>query len=335
MTVRPESPTRREVSPRRYLVQLVLVFALTGAVLVPGYIEIFPQYVFSETYGRWRAQLDFIAEPGPDPEILIAGDSRVQAAILPARLGPEARSIALGGATAIETYYLFRRYLEHHAPPRVLLVSVSPFHMEKVDVFWNWTIKWKALRAPEALELFRRAEALDDRVLGEPDARELSLRWARLRLNTIVDYAPELRKTFPSRRARSRQANALVVAAQGHSYYGEEVTCSEPNQEVWDKDGFQASPLLDAYLQDTLALAARHGVRVVLAAMPMNHSSWQAIEPEYFADYHQHVARLAAQRPQVEVRAFLWTLPDDHFGDASHVNERGALLVTDWLAPLL
>jgi hypothetical protein len=336
MITRPETASGHGASFHRYVVELGLAFFLGGALLLPGYIEVFPENVFGQTYGRWRAQLDFVARPGPGVEILIAGDSRAHAALLPERLGPGARSIALAGATAIETHALLRRYLEHHPPPRTLLLSIAPYHFEKADVFWGWTIKWKALRTPEALEIFQRAEAFGDPVLGEPDERSLSLRFARLRLNYVGDYARELRNSRTGTRgARFRREYAQVTAARGHAPYGEDPENAEPNREAGDPDGFQTSPLLDSYLRDTLALAARHDVRVVYAAMPVNQASWRRIEPGYLAAYHRHVVQLAAEHPSADFRGFLWTLPDDHFGDASHVNERGARRVTDWLAPLL
>jgi hypothetical protein len=319
MNTRPDTASGHGAAFRRYVVELGLAFVLGGTLLLPGYIEVFPENVFGQTYGRWRAQLDFVARPGPGVETLIAGDSRAHAALLPERLGPGARSIALAGATAIDTHALLRRYLEHQAPPRTLLLSVAPYHLEKADVFWGWTIKWKALRTPDALEIFRRAEAFGDPVLGEPDQRSLRLRFARLRLNYVGDYARELRNSRTgTRAARFRREYAQVNAARGHASYGEDPESVEPNREAGDPDGFQASPLLDSYLR-----------------VPVNQASWRRIEPDYLAAYNGHVARLAAEHPSVEFRGFLWTLPDDHFGDASHVNERGARRVTDWLAPLL
>lgn len=338
MTPSPEAPPGRREPPveRRYLIQLLLGFVVLGGVLLPGYIEAFPERVFSETYGRWRAQLDFVARPGPGVEVLVAGDSRIHAAVLPERLGPAARSIALPGATAIETHALLRRYLAGHPPPRTLLLSLAPYHLERVDVFWGWTVKWKALDAAEAFAAFRRAESLGDPVLGDPDRRSLALRWARLRLNGVADYAPELRRSrLGLLGGRGAHATREVAAARGHAWYGTAPSSSEPNREAGDRDGFRPSPLLDAYLGDVLSLAADHGVRVVFAAMPVNRASWRALDPAFRDGYHRYLDRLAARHPEAELRGALWTLPDDHFGDASHVNPRGARLVSDWLAALL
>lgn len=335
MIARSETVPGSRDPGRRYLTRLLLIFVL-GAALLPGYIEAFPASVFADSYGRWQAQLAFVQSPAPYPEILIAGDSRAHAALLPERLGPGARSIALSGATAIETYFLLRRYLEKHPAPRTLLLSVSPYHLENADSFWRRTIKWKALRAGEVLEVFRRTGELGDPVLGEPDPRSLALRWARLRLNYVGDYAAELRNASRELRwLRNRREFEEVEAAGGHAYYGRDPGSSAPNREATDEDGFQPSPLLGAYLRDLLELASRREVRVVFAAMPVNRGSWRAMDPRYRDDYHRHLVKLAGEHPGAEFRGFLWTLPDDHFGDSSHVNERGAALVTDWLAPLL
>jgi len=174
--------------------------------------------------------------------VLIAGDSRAQAALLPERLGPSVRSVAIGGATSIETYYVLRRYLARNPSPRMLLLSLAPFHFGEADVFWERTVKWKALRTPEALEVFRRAAALGDAVLGEPDFRALALRWGRLRLNYVGDYAAELRNSRGrNRRARNQNETERLAAARGHTFFGREASSSEPGEEVWEKRGFRCS----------------------------------------------------------------------------------------------
>jgi hypothetical protein len=329
MTLGPTPPR----GSGRYLLQVALVFVVVGGVLLPGFIELFPSQLFGRTYARWRAQLDFVAGATQPVQTLIAGDSRIHAALLPEELGDGVRSIALPGATAIETWTLLQRYLERHPAPGTLVLSIAPYHLERVDTFWPWTVKWKALQAEEAWHLFRRAEALDDPVLGDTEARELLLRWARLRANFVADYVSELRGAAAGGRGEIfRRERSEVDAARGHAWYGDEDTCSDPSQEAWDKSGFRASPLLDAYLRDTLTLASEHGIRVIFAAMPINQTSWTALETEYLDDYHRYVAGLAADHPEVRFLGFLWTLPDDHFGDASHVNPRGARVVTDWLA---
>ena len=71
-------------------------------------------------------------------------------------------------------------------------------------------------------------------------------------------------------------------------------------------------------------MAAERGIAVVFAAMPMNRSSLDRLDPRYAAGWDRHLARLAAGHPEVVWRSKLWSLPDDHFGDGSHVNLRGA-----------
>jgi len=317
---------------RRYLASAALGFAL-AAVLLPGYVEIFPINVFHPEYAAWAGQLEFAGrEARPEPEILVLGDSRAHAAVLPAELGRPARSLAAAGATPLEAHSLFTRYLAHHAPPRLLVVSFTPIHLEFDELFWERTARWKLIPTADALVMFRRAEALADPILGRPDASRLALRWLRLRANLPVDYAAELRAAkLGLRRSRNLGVLEELERTAGQRFYGGADAASEPNNEV-GRTRFQPSPLLDFHLREILDLAAERGADVVFASMPMNQSSLDRIDPRYAAGWRAHLARLAAGRPEVVWRPELWSLPDDHFGDGSHVNLRGARAVTRRLA---
>jgi hypothetical protein len=316
------------VAHRRYLASAALGFAL-AAVALPGYVEVFPINVFHPEYAVWAGQLEF-ADRGaqPEPEILVLGDSRAHAAVLPDELGASARSLAAAGATPIEAHSLFNRYLAHHAPPRLLVVSFTPIHLEFDELFWERTARWKLIPTSDALAVFRRAEAFADPILGRPDVRRLALRWLRLRANLPVDYAAELRASkLGTRRSRNLGVLAELERASGQRFYGEADAASEPNNEV-GRTRFQPSPLLDFYLREILDVAAERGTSVVFAAMPMNRSSLDRLDPRYATGWDRHLAHLAASRPEVVWESKLWSLPDDHFGDGSHVNLRGARAVT-------
>jgi hypothetical protein len=317
---------------RRYLASAALGFGL-AAVLLPGYVETFPINVFHPEYAAWAGQLEFAGRPArPEPEILVLGDSRAHAAVLPAELGAPARSLAAAAATPIEAHALFTRYLAHHAPPRWLVVSFTPIHLEFDELFWERTARWKLISTSDALAVFRRAETLADPILGRPDAAKLALRWLRLRANLPVDYAAELRASkLGLRRSRNLSVLAQLEQTSGQLYYGGADAASEPNNEV-GRTRFQPSPLLDFYLREILDVAAERGIAVVFAAMPMNQSSLDRLDPRYAAGWDRHLARLAAGHPEVVWRPKLWSLPDDHFGDGSHVNQRGARTVTQRLA---
>jgi hypothetical protein len=320
----------------RYLAQVALFFALSG-VLLPGYVELFPENVFPQEYTVWRSQFDFAGDRDTPPvERIVLGDSRVLAAALPGVLGPKARSLALGGATAIEVYYLLRRHLAHHPPPRAAVISFAPFHLEGAKWFWERAVKWKALEAGEVFEVFRRAESLgDSRTLGDDSRRRLVLRWLGYRANLPAIYAPELRasRLLGRRRGNLRNMDELEADA-GHYFFGRRETSSGPASEV-GHTAFNASPLIDVYLRDTFALAEEHGIAVVFAAMPVNRTSFQGLRPSFLADYRTYVAHLARDHPGVRFAAEPWVLPDDHFGDPGHVNRRGAQVVSERLAALL
>jgi hypothetical protein len=204
------------------------------------------------------------------------------------------------------------------------VISFAPFHLEGAKSFWERTAKWKALEAGEVFEVFRRAESLgDSRTLGDDSRRRLFLRWLGYRANLPALYAPELRASHLLRRRHSNLRSMDELEAEaGHFFFGRRETSSELASEV-GRTAFEPAPLLDAYLRDTFALAEEHRIGVVFAAMPLNRTSFEGLRPAFLADHLAYVSDLARAHPGVRFAAKPWALPDDHFGDSSHVNRRG------------
>jgi hypothetical protein len=322
----------------RYLKQLAGCAALLF-LAIPVYVHCFPMNFLKRDYAVWSHQIAFASTPGEDdPAVLILGDSRVQAAIIPKRMGASVRSLAFGSATPADTWLLFERYLENHRPPRALLVAFAPFHLLEPtshDLFWVRTVRYKLWPIRDDLALIARARELGVPLVDADVGHGVLLEWLLHRFNYPGYYVPALRNArLWGRRAKNRQTAAEIEASRGHLYYGASEFSHGLNRDVY-RDGFAASPLYDAYLRDLLTRASAVGSRVLLTTMPMNASSFEALEPGFVADYEAYLEVLAADFPEASIQTRIRSLPDDHFGDEHHLNSRGAERVTDEFAALL
>jgi hypothetical protein len=322
----------------RYLLRIAIFAALLVVIGVPGYIQIAPENFASRDHTLWATQVAWARTPSQDdPEILILGDSRVQAGLMPARLDRPARSLALPGATPIDAYYLFEDYLEAHAAPERLLISFAPIFLEwrSTALFWAFAVKFKAHDWADFQEIARRSRKLGVPLEGRAGDLRVRADWLLYHLNFPPYHAAELKNArWFSRRGRNERLRRTVEADAGYAVYSRKQGADGLAHEA-GLDDFAPSPLVDAYLRDLLALAHAHDVDVLVTAMPVSETSAAAITPAYRASYAAYMSALEADHPWATFDPEIGSLPDVLFGDANHLNEAGALEVTAALAPRL
>jgi hypothetical protein len=69
-------------------------------------------------------------------QIPIIGDSPAMAGLIPEYIGDSVINLAIGGASPIEVYYSARRLLQCAQLPKRIIISISPFHLIKIDAYW-------------------------------------------------------------------------------------------------------------------------------------------------------------------------------------------------------
>jgi hypothetical protein len=321
------------MSPSRRYLSWLMTTPVVVAVVCSAYVELFPLNVFGVDYPQWVDVMDFAERPESDG-VMILGDSRAKAAIVPRVLGPSARSLAIVGSGPIQTYFTFGDLLAAGGRPEAIVIGYAPKHFYRAhNVFWYYTAKYKFLSAREAFEVGEEARRLDDWVLGDP--RIFLPRWIATRANALPLYLPELVKSLlaPRRRANDEELRRLRTA-RGHGRFGEADSSNGLVPEA-RQESFRASPLLDVYFGRTLELARREGVAVFYATMPINASTDAALSPNFREAYIAYLRGWAERYPEFAIDTRVPVLPNDHFGDASHVNARGAQVVSEELRQVI
>jgi hypothetical protein len=290
-----------------------------------GFVELFPERVFNVEYPMWQRQHDVAL--GSDKQAraqqLLLGDSRAMAGFIPEQLGPEFRSLALGGGGPIETYFLFRKYLQHNPRPSTIVVSFSPFLLSGMTNFWRRGAKFKLISADEQAEVFQDAVTLSDPILDHTSMMMLRLRSVVYRVNFPYLYWPEFRNALDDRAGENQLKYQEVTKSRGHSLFGTKNGVSDLNEEA-GLSSYTPSPLLILYLRKLLALAVNDKTKVLLVTMPINESSFRALSPELKTKYRAVIAKIAAEFPSIEAHSEIEAYPDELFGDPSHLNARGA-----------
>lgn len=323
-----------ERAARRYL-RIVGSFL----VLVPGMVALYiatqPMNYANPAYALWSYQFEIARSDahsagdcsGPcNARILIVGDSRAQAALVPQAVGDEVRSLALMSGTPVDVYFLLRDYLDHHDAPEWIVFSFAPFHLQRIDerMFWNNSVKFGAHGFEDFLTIVDRTQRHNEPMLHGAGRVRVISEWLLHRAMFPPYYMTELKEAgLTGRRDENLTVLSEIVAQRGHYLFGRAPASSGISEEA-KLEGFEPSGVVDEYLRDGIALAQHSGSRVHLRAMPMNESSRRRVAPRFETEYRSYIESLGRSFPAMVAYGELEALPDSHFGDGGHVNSRGA-----------
>ncbi len=315
---------------KRFFLKLLLFLWLAYA--VPAlFIQFGGMNFFNREYPMWMHKKKQMEQKSPvDRDILIFGDSRTLAGVLPKTLSPDALSLAIGGSSSIEAYYLLKHYLRLNKPPKQILFSMTPLHFLKESCFWNRNVMFKFLSVEDSLEVLNRSRKKKMKPCpfycgkGRFGKAEIYWKYWSHKLNLPYLYRAEIVKArlFDRRESNLTRWNYLEET-NGHSFFGRKKKASGMIQETKHKT-FQTRKLLVQYAKDFLMLARRNGIQVIVVNVPVNDPSYKKLKPKFLDGYTAFLEKLQKQFPEMIVDSGYPHYPVNHFGDTSHLNERGA-----------
>lgn len=279
-------------------------------------------------YASWRAKQAMLDRCDLG-NVVILGDSRAAAGILPGRLPLLATNLAIGGGEPVEALSLLRRVLACPVRPRLVILSFDMGHFTHPDLFWERSVRFGMLSAGDIAALRTDSRDLADTALYDGRRADGTPAWLRDRLSLLrfpPDYAASLlRGGVFLRWPRNNRTLRETLAARGHYYFG-----TENGSDVVAYDGhmggFRPSPVLDLYFTRMLRLLDQHGTEAAFVGMPLNQATWDAVDPANRARFAAYLAGFERGFPRFHVLPGLmprW--PDHYFGDPfCHLNPAGA-----------
>jgi hypothetical protein len=302
--------------------------ALLSFALVWAWVVAMPMAFMEPEYPSWRAK-QIMLERCDVGEVIILGDSRAAADILPARLPLHTTNLAVGGGEAIEALSALNRVLQCGLPPRMVIVSFDPGHFAFPDLFWERSVRYDFLSATDVAALREGSRQTADASVYAAHApgglpmivRDwlYRVRFPPLYFSSLVHGGGVLRWS------RNQRTLTATLAARGQYYFG-----TEPGSDSVAVDGhmtnFAPLPILDFYFDRLLALLDEHHIDTRFVAMPVNEATWHASSPAMRQRFAAYLAAYERRYPHFHVAADLmphW--PDRLFGDRfCHLNPEGA-----------
>lgn len=324
---------------------LKLILALLPCISIVLYTWLIPFGYMDKEYPSWKYTKDVASgkinpyyNDGPASYIgdiqsgtcVILGDSRAMADLIPNEFASyKAVNLAIGGGTSIEMYYTLSNYIENVGVPEKAIIMFAPFHYSIIDNLNDRTVYFNYLSLNEIYDLYKAAEgAQSESLLMENYGEDI----INAKLHTPFKYLPALiNAKGVTRYSANKDLFSAMVINKGHGLFGEADGCSDLNYETTYEKMHSTGDavLLDIYFGKLLALCRENKIDVTVSIPPMNQSSYLALQDSYVEDFTEYLHYYNVMYPEFTIENEIPNMDDMYFGDASHLNARGAQVFTD------
>ena len=322
----------------RYL-RLFGLSAILSFALVWVWVATMPMAFMDSEYASWRAKLAMLDRCDVG-ELVVLGDSRAAADIIPTRLPVRVTNLAIGGGEAVEALSALDRVLACPVPPKLVIISLDPGHFSQADLFWDRSVRFGFMTEPDLVALREASRQTGDASIY--GSRPIDGIAAPLRAWLYKIHFPPL--YFSSlahgglflRWIRNERFLAETLAARGHYYFGIAHGSSTVTVDA-HMDRFHPLPILDHYFDSLLMKLDNRGIESRFLAMPVNDATWREVHPAVRDQFAAYLAGYERRYQRFRVASEImphW--PDRFFGDQfCHLNPEGAERFSDRLAQRL
>ena len=322
-------------SPGRYLLVmgLVLVLGLGFSWVWSAKMKL---AFLDPEYAAWSAKQDLVARCDLG-DLLVLGDSRAGAGMMPTRLPGNGVNISVGGAKPVEMYFFLRRAMACPNMPHHVLLSIDAGHFHSTDTFWERSARFGTFSMADLHEIEAVARQTGDESLFDQPRSDGFPNLLRDFLYATsfptLNFASMTRGGLFMRYAHNIDERNKTLLARGHHLFGND---SSDTTEADDAslDSFQVLPLEGWYFDRMLQEMQARGIRVDFVTVPVNEATAAHITPQLREGFAAYLAAAARRHPNFHVLVPpIPSLPNRYFGDIfAHLNQSGAELFSATLA---
>lgn len=276
-------------------------------------------------------------------EVAILGDSRAEAAVIPAELPLPAANLALGATGPVESYFTARALLRCPQPPKLVIYAHSIEAFQTVGQgIWQRGARFGLLSFTDLRDIAATAATLHDTTLDQISTNDgLSGILRDLAYSTgfpSVFLPSALQARLFGRWQSNLRVRDAVSTARGHVVYPDDPSAGATGHDApIGRDAtigrFAPIPLETHYTKATFALLSQAGVDTVVIPIPLARATLAALQPGVAAATVAFIADQTHGIPHVSddfTAVIAW--PDRYFVDGSHMNKAGATLFSRRLA---
>jgi hypothetical protein len=315
----------------RHRYQAYCLILMASAVIllasVWAWVLLKPMAYLDGAYPQWM-QRDIWLRTCDLGQLVVLGDSRAEAAIIPRALPVSAMNFAGPGGGPLETSYIAERIVR------------CPNRLVQIGQTWDLSIRNGFLPFQVVQAIRRTGDTLGDSSLDDApsvDTLPHVLRpWAyRLRFPPIF-LGSLIKGVLQNREARNLVILARTLEDRGYLLFDEQPRWDGVAEDA-DVRSFRPLPVLNAYLERTVATLQAAGIEIDLAITPVNDATQAAMPVPVRQDYVTYLESLAARYPASHLLDHgIPAWPAAYFSDPGlHLNAFGAAVLSRQYAACL
>lgn len=317
---------------------VLMVFMAAWAIIVYDYGKIaFPDYWLWRPHGQMIAACDV-------GSIDVLGNSTAIANIIPSRIGPGVRDFGFNGGSPIEAYYIAQSILRCEHKPKAVIVSFVPgelsaVHQKGVEPYFWGAFKFKIVDFSDALEVLQVSRKFGDTTIAGPQSLfdfDYRIKAFLYSIKFPPYYSGDIEGYISGRVQRDPKTNRVMNQTiyyqtafdDGHHFIGTKSEGTKLDDDVGRTGGLIA-PVEDYYLKRMVEIFGRNGIEVYFVEPPRDRISFLQYQPTLADEYQGYLMKLEGEEPNFHVidNGFKVWEPA-LFGDQSHLNLRGALVLS-------
>lgn len=313
-------PYNQKLEDKKYTKIILTSFYLIIIFLII-YANFYKINFLDSEYPKWKAKFDLIQEnKNKDIDILILGDSRTMAGIIPKKLKGNTLSLALGGGTPVESYLILEEVINKKIRVKNLIIAISPYHYMVQDSFYNRSVYFDLFDKESLKKVIENDKKYEKRGY----IKELSK----------IEYLkkPFLygKQLFNYQKNRNIKILEKTKLEKGHSFFG---LAEESNGETFESGykEFEVLPVHNFYMNELIKLAEKNNINLIIEQMPINEATFKNINKNFIINFKKYMQSLKEKNNLKNVNLNIWYMENKYFGDVSHVNSNGADIVTEKL----
>ena len=289
-------------------------------------LNFFPEHFTIGIYGLLDTQRNYLQNDHTSNRVLIIGDSIAQSAYLPEILSDDTYNLGIGNETPVDGYYRLTEYLENHPKPDYILCSYNPIELVKQDAFWTTTMYERGITFEQAKAIVQDARHFnaDSGIIRD---HMLLQAWA-YQYGFHIDSAKMVLKGIAKNATDEtcyenyRNQCEWVTAHKGHwKHYMSGGSGTDINGNV--ANPFAVTEMGDCYMRKIIDLCQENDITIIMETVPINHSSFAAMIPEYRNGYESYCRTLAQDYPDLIINGQIAYYDDACFCDSLHFNADG------------
>jgi len=301
--------------------------------------KLLSHWIFDVAEFNLQMQEDYLSrDDRPKAKVLILGDSTAAANFTARFL--DGFSLGLYRATSIETYYLFKRYLEQEPKPECVILSLAynfdHYIVESFGIFINVGF----YSDDELDEIYELSAELNDFPAKDLNPIEFSFFHLKSRLYLDLSGLERIQRLAKPTALSNRLKRFRAMSRQFNFRRGNFSLQSSQSKiseriDAYLKREFSALPIYDAYLKRILTLAQEKGITVNFVRGPIAETGLNETAFAYFEKLGNHLRTVFAEFPEHHLIFEEKRYPASKMVNPTHLNAQGAKDFTHEIRPFL